>query len=100
MSLPSFTLNISLLNVDCTHLVSFTVSVRTHRASCSDLSASSKRCEEAPRRMIEQADPLLQPEKRIKRSSPTWKRGEGTGEEVRREESDGGKGVGMGASKG
>jgi hypothetical protein len=49
--------------------------------------------------MIEQADPLLQPEKRIKRSSPTFRRGEGTGQEVSREESDGGKRVGMGANK-
>lgn len=53
------------------YLVSLTVSVSTQRASCRDLSASSRRWLEAPRRMMEQADPLLQPENRIKRSSPT-----------------------------
>mmetsp|Transcript_7021 Transcript_7021/g.7135 ORF Transcript_7021/g.7135 Transcript_7021/m.7135 type:complete len:222 (-) Transcript_7021:141-806(-) len=51
--------------------VSLTVSVSTHRASCRDLSASSRRWEEAPRRMIEQACPLLQPENLINLSSPT-----------------------------
>ncbi len=52
-------------------LVSLTVSVNTHKASCNDRSASSSRWDDAPRRMIEQADPLLQPEKRMSLSSPT-----------------------------
>ena len=37
------------------YLVSLTVSVSTHRASCRLLSASSSRWDEAPLRMIEQA---------------------------------------------
>ena len=36
-----------------------------------DSSLSPSRCEEAPRRMIEQAVPDLQPEKRMSLSSPT-----------------------------
>mmetsp|Transcript_115709 Transcript_115709/g.248616 ORF Transcript_115709/g.248616 Transcript_115709/m.248616 type:complete len:225 (+) Transcript_115709:172-846(+) len=52
-------------------LVSLIVSVSTQRASCSERSASSSKCEEAPRRMMVQAEPPLQPEKRMRLSSPT-----------------------------
>mmetsp|Transcript_37290 Transcript_37290/g.125947 ORF Transcript_37290/g.125947 Transcript_37290/m.125947 type:complete len:279 (-) Transcript_37290:693-1529(-) len=51
--------------------VSVTVRDRTPSASCSDLSASSRTCVDAPRRTMVHASPDLQPEKRTSLSSPT-----------------------------
>ena len=42
----------------------------THSASCSERSASSSRCEEAPRSTIVHASPHATPEKCTSRSSP------------------------------
>lgn len=61
----AFAINISEHPPPYTILVSLTVCVKTHKASCNDRSASSKICRVAPRRTIVQASPSETPENLI-----------------------------------